>query len=153
LEEEMTVYDDTAIVEAPISLVWQEAYKLARKGRIQREEVNSIIFATSLKLGYVYLMKAQPDGTTFLRHVIDTAGKVGEALESNQDPWQALDALDTLTDTPTRETAGTFSKILQSILALIGFGEAGELMDTSYIRDTGKAQLSRVKIKSERAAK
>jgi hypothetical protein len=149
----MTIFDDTASVQAPINLVWREAYNLARKGRLEREEVNRILFATHLKLGYVYLMKENPDGSTYIRHVIDTASKTREALESNQDPWKALDELDSLTDTHGREKAKKTSGILQGLLSLIGFGEAGEFFDSSYISDTGKAQLARIKKKSEKAAK
>lgn len=149
----MTIFDEVASVQAPINIVWRESFNLAKRGRLEREELDKILFASHLKLGYVYLMKENPDGSTYIRHVIDTANKVREALESNQDPWKALDELASLTDTPGREKAKKTSGVIQSIFALIGLGEAGEFFDTSYIQDTGKSQLGRVKKRSEKAAK
>ena len=146
----MTIFDKSEVIQAPVHLVWQEAYKLARKGRIEVEEINMILFATHLKFGYVYLLKEQEDGMTVLRHVIDTSNKVKEGLDNNPDPWIALDNLASITDTPARENLGTAKKIIQMVLALVGLGEA---TDFPSLKEMGEGQFSQIRKRAERAAK
>ncbi|NIS79509.1 MAG: hypothetical protein GTO14_04715 [Anaerolineales bacterium] len=143
----MTIFDETTDVLAPPSLVWQEAYKLARRGRITHEEPNRFLVATQLKMGYVYLLEEQADGSTRLRHVIDTAAKVREALESDPDPWKAIDALTTLTATAERETLSAVSKVVNLAMGLF----AGT--DLASLRDLGAGQIAQVKRRAEKSAK
>lgn len=143
----MTIFDETTTVQAPPALVWEEAYKLARRGRITHEEPNRFLVATQLKMGYVYLLEEQADGSTRLRHVIDTATKVRAAIESDPDRWKAMDSLTTLTATTERETMGVVSKFVNMAMGLF----AGA--DLPSLREMGGAQIAQVKNRAEKSAK
>jgi len=143
----MTIFDETTNVQAPTTLVWEQAYKLARRGRITHEEPNRFIVATQLKMGYVYLLEEQADGSTRLRHVIDTAAKVRAAIESDPDRWKAMDSLATLTATTERETLGVVSKFVNLAMGLF----AGT--DLPSLREMGEAQIAQVKSRAEKSAK
>lgn len=143
----MTIYDETTTVKAPPSLVWKEAYKLAKRGRITHEEQHKFLVATQLKMAYVYLLEEHGDGSTRLRHVIDTADKVREAIESDPDRWKAIDSLTTLTATTQRENLGTISKIASLAGALFAS------TDLPSLREMGAAQIGQVKKRAEKSAK
>jgi hypothetical protein len=143
----MTIFDETTTVQAPPTLVWEEAYKLAGRGRITHEEPNRFLAATQLKMGYVYLLEEQADGSTRLRHVIDTAAKVRAAIESDPDRWKAMDSLATLTATTERETLGVVSKFVNLAMGLF----AGT--DLPSLREMGEGQIAQVKRRAEKSAK
>jgi len=143
----MTIFDETTTVQASPSLVWNEAYKLARRGRITHEEPNRFLVATQLKMGYVYLLEEQADGSTHLRHVIDTAAKVRAAIESDPDRWKAMDSLATLTATTERETLGVVSKFVNLAMGL--FADT----DLPSLREMGEVQIAQVKKRAEKSAK
>lgn len=152
----MSVYDNTDVIQASANLAWKEAYKLARKGRIEIEEKDSILFASHLKYGYVYIFKERPDGTTKFRHLIDSEVRVREALEGSQDPWSALDDLtanpEVIEQTELRKTT---SSILGGVLSFLGVSDEDQksLSFLEALPEMGEAQFKRVRKRAERAAK
>ncbi|MGD8815501.1 MAG: hypothetical protein PVI78_13600 [Anaerolineales bacterium] len=143
----MTIFDESVIVQASPTLVWNEAYKLARRGRITHQEPNRFLVATQLKMAYVYLLEEQADRSTCLRHIIDTAAKVREAMESDPDRWKAMDSLATLTATTERKNLGIVSKVAGLAVGLF----AGA--DLPSLREMGAAQIAQVKKRAEKSAK
>ncbi len=116
----MALYDESIDIKAPPDMIWQEAHKIASRGRIIFEEPNRLLIATATGLGYVYLLEERADGSTRLRHVVESASNVRD-LEGEQDPWDALDALASRTDTTGRAVLGVGSSI-----ALGGSSSLGE---------------------------
>ncbi len=113
----MIRFDVTTPILAPAETVWEEAYKFARKGRIICETPCQVLAATELKLGYLYVLEEQADGSTSLRHVVDSAAHIRKALEAGEQLSAALDALAVQPGTRARGRIGTLLSVLGTLVA------------------------------------
>ena len=119
----MSHFDKTVSIQAPPDMVWQEAYRHARAGQIITDEPNRLLVAIHRKVGYVYWFEQEADGSTRLRHLIDSAPNVQESLRDVRDIPAALDALSARTDGSGQESLG----LVVGLLATLG--------GDSWIRD------------------
>ena len=133
----MEVFDKTIQIQASPDIVWKEARKFARKGRIKLEKEPEILVSKgSLKIGYVYLISSLSDGTTQLRHVVAPISAIEDALASSLPFPDALDQINQHPDTLSEAVAGGFMGMLEF----------------PTFEETGEGQLAKIKKRSERKA-
>ena len=134
----MDVFDKTIQIQASPGLVWKEARKFAKKGRIKVEKEPEILVSKgSLKIGYVYLISPLSDGTTQLRHVVAPISAVEDALASSQPLPDALDQINQHPDTLSEAVAGGFMGMLEF----------------PTFEETGEGQLNQIKKRAERKSR
>jgi hypothetical protein len=133
----MNTFDKMITIQASPDLVWQESRRFAKKGRIISEENQQLLVSIgTLKIGYVYFINEQPDGSTQLRHVIGMKSAIEEALASSRPLPDALNGITLHTDTVSEVIAGFFLTFLQF----------------PTFEETGEGQLKKIKSRAERAA-
>jgi hypothetical protein len=133
----MDTFDKTISIQASPDLVWKEARRFAKKGRIISEKNHQLLVSIGkLKIGYVYLIHKQPDGSTLLRHVISSESAIRKALGSNRPISDELDEIDADTETVSETVSGLFKSFLE-------FPEPETI---------GEDQLSKIRSRAERAA-